>query len=187
MTSRLKPRRSAHFRYMRSSISAQSCDSVPPAPGWIVTMALARRARRRASSWSRRPRPPASSSSSAALEVGGDVLAGCAPTRAARRGRRSGGASATSRSARSSSSRRRRCIIFCASAWLFQKLGRGDPLFDLGELLVEAGSLKDTSAVRPRAAAGLRSGVEVVERMATVCSFWNGSRSFTEALERAHD
>ena len=27
---------------MRSSISAQSCDSVPPAPGWMVTMALAR-------------------------------------------------------------------------------------------------------------------------------------------------
>ena len=25
---------------MRSSISAQSCDSVPPAPGWMVTMAL---------------------------------------------------------------------------------------------------------------------------------------------------
>ena len=42
MTSRLKPRRSDHFRYMRSSISAQSCDSVPPAPGWMVTMALAR-------------------------------------------------------------------------------------------------------------------------------------------------
>ena len=28
------------FRYMRSSISAQSCDSVPPAPGWMVTMAF---------------------------------------------------------------------------------------------------------------------------------------------------
>ena len=36
----LKPRRSAQRRYMRSSISAQSCDSVPPAPGWMVTMAL---------------------------------------------------------------------------------------------------------------------------------------------------
>ena len=30
MTSRLNPRRSAHRRYMRRSISAQSCDSVPP-------------------------------------------------------------------------------------------------------------------------------------------------------------
>ena len=42
MTSRLKPRRSVQRRYMRSSISAQSCDSVPPAPGWMVTMALLR-------------------------------------------------------------------------------------------------------------------------------------------------
>ena len=42
MTSRLKPRRSVQRRYMRSSISAQSCDSVPPAPGWIVTMAFLR-------------------------------------------------------------------------------------------------------------------------------------------------
>ncbi len=30
----------AQRRYMRISISAQSCDSVPPAPGWMVTMAL---------------------------------------------------------------------------------------------------------------------------------------------------
>ena len=42
MTSRLKPRRSVQRRYMRSSISAQSCDSVPPAPGWIVTIAFLR-------------------------------------------------------------------------------------------------------------------------------------------------
>ena len=27
---------------MRSSISAQSCDSVPPAPGWMVTIAFLR-------------------------------------------------------------------------------------------------------------------------------------------------
>ena len=42
MISRLKPRRSVHRRYMRSSISAQSCDSVPPAPGWMVTIAFLR-------------------------------------------------------------------------------------------------------------------------------------------------
>src|SRR5262249_12847504 len=30
----------AHLRYIRRSISDQSCDSVPPAPGRIVTMAL---------------------------------------------------------------------------------------------------------------------------------------------------
>src|ERR1043165_5195223 len=33
------PRRSKKRRYMRRSISAQSCDSVPPAPGWMETMA----------------------------------------------------------------------------------------------------------------------------------------------------
>ena len=30
---------SAHPAYIRSSISAQSCESVPPAPEWMVTMA----------------------------------------------------------------------------------------------------------------------------------------------------
>ena len=30
----------AQRRYMRSSISAQSCDSVPPAPGWMARMAF---------------------------------------------------------------------------------------------------------------------------------------------------
>ena len=33
---------SAQRRYMRSSISAQSCDSVPPAPGLMVMMAFRR-------------------------------------------------------------------------------------------------------------------------------------------------
>src|SRR5437763_8218021 len=36
----LKRRRSAQRMYIRSSISAQSCASVPPAPGCTVTMAL---------------------------------------------------------------------------------------------------------------------------------------------------
>ena len=35
-----KPSRSAQRRYMRRSISAQSWLSVPPAPGWMVMMAL---------------------------------------------------------------------------------------------------------------------------------------------------
>ena len=35
-----KPWRSAQRRYMRRSMSAQSCDSTPPAPGWMVMMAL---------------------------------------------------------------------------------------------------------------------------------------------------
>ena len=38
-SSTLKPRFSAQRRYMRSSISAQSWLSVPPAPGWMLTMA----------------------------------------------------------------------------------------------------------------------------------------------------
>src|SRR6187399_1024614 len=39
-TSASKPREAAHFRYMRSSICAQSCASVPPAPAWISRNAL---------------------------------------------------------------------------------------------------------------------------------------------------
>ena len=35
-----KPSRSAQRKYMRRSISAQSWLSVPPAPGWMVTIAL---------------------------------------------------------------------------------------------------------------------------------------------------
>jgi hypothetical protein len=35
--------------------------------------------------------------------------------------------------------------------------GRVDALFYFGELIIDAGALKDTSAVPPRAAAGLRS------------------------------
>jgi hypothetical protein len=34
-----KPRLSAHRRYIRNSISAQSCESVPPAPERTVTTA----------------------------------------------------------------------------------------------------------------------------------------------------
>ncbi len=41
-TSALKPARSAQRRYMRMRIWAQSCDSVPPAPGWMDTMAFFR-------------------------------------------------------------------------------------------------------------------------------------------------
>ena len=41
-TSALKPARSAQRRYMRMSIWAQSCDSVPPAPGWMERIAFLR-------------------------------------------------------------------------------------------------------------------------------------------------
>ena len=37
--STLKPRRSAQRISMRSSISAQSCESVPPLPAWTDTTA----------------------------------------------------------------------------------------------------------------------------------------------------
>ena len=40
MTSALKPRCSPQRRYMRSSICAQSCASVPPAPAWMSRNAL---------------------------------------------------------------------------------------------------------------------------------------------------
>ena len=40
MTSASKPRDAAHLRYMRSSICAQSCASVPPAPAWMSRKAL---------------------------------------------------------------------------------------------------------------------------------------------------
>src|SRR5271167_4858005 len=65
-----KPFCSAQRRYMRSSISAQSCDSVPPAPGWMVTMALR-------ASFSPESSVLVSSSSTLArqLEVGVDVVA----------------------------------------------------------------------------------------------------------------
>ncbi len=36
----LKPRRSPQRKYIRNSISAQSCASVPPDPPWISTYAL---------------------------------------------------------------------------------------------------------------------------------------------------
>ncbi len=40
ITSVLKPRASPHRRYMRRSIAAQSCASVPPAPAWMSRNAL---------------------------------------------------------------------------------------------------------------------------------------------------
>ena len=126
MTSRLKPRRSDHFRYMRSSISAQSCDSVPPAPGMDGDDRVrCDRARRRASSSSRPLRLPDCSSSSPAGEVGADVFSALRPFEEHGRGHRCAAAAIAS-SARSSSTRRRRCMTFCASAWLFQKVGLGD-------------------------------------------------------------
>jgi hypothetical protein len=69
------PLRSAQRRYMRSSISAQSWLSVPPAPGWMVTMAarasFSPESSMPSSSFSRR----AAKRLHLAARVGGDVLA----------------------------------------------------------------------------------------------------------------
>ncbi len=62
-TSTAKPRRSAHRLYMRSSMSAQSHDSVPPAPAWRERIALLR------SNWPVRKEAISRASSSEAMEA----------------------------------------------------------------------------------------------------------------------
>ncbi len=63
--SRLKPRRSHQRKYMRSSISAQSWLSVPPAPALMVRMALARSCSPPSMFWSSAPSIVASNASRA--------------------------------------------------------------------------------------------------------------------------
>ena len=123
MTSRLKPRRSVQRRYMRSSISAQSCDSVPPAPGMdgddrVLAIVLAAEHLLGLAGLDF----ALDRSSSAAREIVVDRLARLGPFD--EHGEIVGAApAATSLRSRSSSSRRRRCSSFCASAWSFQKSG----------------------------------------------------------------
>ncbi len=62
-----------------SSISAQSCDSVPPAPGWIDTMALELSYSPPSIFRTSAVSTSASSSFKLALEIGGDVLALAGP------------------------------------------------------------------------------------------------------------
>ncbi len=118
-----KPWRSAHRRYMRSSISAQSWLSVPPAPGWMVTMALR-------ASFSPESSIAVSTCSRTsekdfrlALDIAARRLRLRGPARTAYRGRRSSAAMRWS-SAMACSSRLRSCMTF----WLFsgcdQKSGR---------------------------------------------------------------
>src|SRR5215218_2901832 len=117
-----KPRRSAQRRYIRSRISAQSWESVPPAPAWTVTTAspasyspLNRRAS--SSSARRRSTEPSCESSSAAIS--------------------SSSAAISARSSRSETSdsrprniSRRRCArawaaeVRAAVSWSSQKPGR---------------------------------------------------------------
>src|SRR3954470_13632555 len=121
ISSRLKPRRSVQRMYMRSSISAQSCDSVPPAPGWMVIIALLR-----------------SCSPPSIFLVSPAVTSAASSSRPAARSSATGSpAWAHSASTARSSTRRlseslreastsialRRCSSFCAAAWSFQKSG----------------------------------------------------------------
>src|SRR3954451_5190241 len=121
MTSRLNPRRSDERRYIRSSTSALSCDSVPPAPGWIVTIAFLRSCS-----------PPSiflvspvstvvdKSSSPRARSSATGSPASAHSTSTARSSVRRRSDSLRSRS---SSRRRRRWSSFCAPVWSFQKSG----------------------------------------------------------------
>ena len=88
-SSLLKPRRSAQRRYMRNSISAQSIESVPPAPALIVTTAGP-------ASYSPEKRAPSSNSSMRWPSVTTWVLTSSASSGAS--------ASITTRSAASSTS-----------------------------------------------------------------------------------
>ena len=77
--SHLKPRRSHQRRYMRSSISAQSWLSVPPAPALMVRMALARSCSPPSIFWNSAPSTVASRAARAAPQVLLHVLARRAP------------------------------------------------------------------------------------------------------------
>ena len=120
-SSRLKPRRSAQRRYMRRIISAQSCDSVPPAPGCTVMIAFLASCSppsiflispASTSPWSAsRPRTRSPLTSSPASNHSRRT------TRSSVRWR------SDFSSVTSSSRRRRRCSTCCAAAWLFQKSG----------------------------------------------------------------
>src|SRR5215213_10142037 len=79
-----KPRRSAQRRYMRSRISAQSWESVPPAPAWTLTTASPASyspLKRRASSSSARRRSIEAScvASSAAISSSSEAISASSP------------------------------------------------------------------------------------------------------------
>src|SRR5215208_1115167 len=120
-TSALKPRFSAHFRYIFSSISAQSCASVPPAPDWMEQMAL------NASCW------PESSISVSAPETSVSSRSISSRSSLALPSSSAANSKSTSASATDDSKpscllttrsmRLRCCRTFCAASWSFQKSG----------------------------------------------------------------
>src|ERR1051325_11696381 len=120
-TSALKPRRSAHFKYIFRSISAQSCASVPPAPDWIEQMALS------ASCWPDRSISVSASETSPSSRSINSRNSLALPSSSAANSK-STSASATEDSKPScrlmTRSRRLRCCkTFCAASWSFQKSG----------------------------------------------------------------
>src|SRR5215207_9196356 len=120
-TSALKPRFSAHFRYIFSSISAQSCASVPPAPDWTEQMALS------ASCW------PDSSISVSASDT--SVSSRSISSRSSFALPASSAANSKSTSASATDDSNPSCLLttrsmrlrcwrtFCAASWSFQKSG----------------------------------------------------------------
>ena len=150
ITSRLKPRRSVQRRYMRSSISAQSCDSVPPAPGWIVTIAFLRSCSPPSIFLVSPASTCAPSSSSARAEIVGDRLAGLRPLD--QHGEIVEPRFSDSLRSRSSSSRRRRCSSFCAPAWSFQKSGSATR----SSILASSSAGRAASKIAPQVAGAAR-------------------------------
>src|SRR5918992_1534897 len=120
-TSALKPRFSAHFRYIFRSISAQSCASVPPAPDCMEQMALSASCcpeRSISVSASETSVSSRSINSRSSLALDSSSAANSKST----------SASATEDSKPScrlmTRSRRLRCWrTFCAASWSFQKSG----------------------------------------------------------------
>src|SRR5215210_5354920 len=118
-TSALKPRFSAHFRYIFRSISAQSCASVPPAPDCIEQMALS------ASCW------PESSISVSASDTSVSSRSISSRNSFALDSSSVANSKSTSVSATDDSNpscllttrsiRLRCCKTFCAASWSFQK------------------------------------------------------------------
>ena len=155
MTSRLKPRRSIQRRYMRSSISAQSCDSVPPAPGWIVTIAFLRSCS-----------PPSIFLVSPASTCVDELVEGAAEIVGDRLAR-FGPLDEHVEIVEPASERRAQLAILLEPAAALQQLLRaglilpevrsGDAFFDSGELGCGAGGVKDGSAGRRRVAPGPRT------------------------------
>src|SRR5215212_11179362 len=120
-TSALKPRFSAHFRYIFRSISAQSCASVPPAPDCTEQMALS-------ASCGPESSISVSASETSVSSRSTNWRSSFALASSSAANSKSTSASATDDSKPSCllttrSMRLRCCKTFCAASWSFQKSG----------------------------------------------------------------